>query len=127
MLGSLCAQTVFVPIDVVSQKLKVNGYSSYTAYNGGLDVVRKVVKSNGIRGLYRGSGLLVMTYSPSKVFVWWASYGSSQHLFLRMDTQEMSDLLKDDIVSEQLTSLWWIQLCQMATFMRSKKSGLPNV
>lgn len=79
MIGSLSAQAVFVPIDVVSQKLMVQGYSGHASYNGGLDVVRKIVKADGIRGLYRGFGLSIMTYSPSSA-VWWASYGSSQRL-----------------------------------------------
>nr|GMC57066.1 solute carrier family 25 member 44 [Ipomoea batatas]GMC59487.1 solute carrier family 25 member 44 [Ipomoea batatas]GMC62234.1 solute carrier family 25 member 44 [Ipomoea batatas] len=77
MLASLCSQSIFVPIDVVSQRLMVQGYSGHANYNGGLDVVRKVLKSEGIRGLYRGFGLSVVTYSPSSA-VWWASYGSSQ-------------------------------------------------
>ncbi|KAL2896082.1 Solute carrier family 25 member 44 [Bienertia sinuspersici] len=54
MVGSLSAQAVFVPVDVVSQKLMVQGYSGYATYNGGLDVFRKVVKADGVRGLYRG-------------------------------------------------------------------------
>ncbi|KAG5535202.1 hypothetical protein RHGRI_023104 [Rhododendron griersonianum] len=77
MAASLCSQAVFVPIDVVSQRLMVQGYSGHATYNGGLDVVRKVLKADGVRGLYRGFGLSVMTYSPSSA-VWWASYGSSQ-------------------------------------------------
>ncbi|XP_057522098.1 uncharacterized protein LOC130802187 isoform X2 [Amaranthus tricolor] len=83
MMGSLCAQAVFVPVDVVSQKLMVQGYSGYATYNGGVDVVRKVIKADGVRGLYRGFGLSVITYSPSSA-VWWASYGSSQRLFWRI-------------------------------------------
>ncbi|KAJ6844819.1 solute carrier family 25 member 44-like [Iris pallida] len=83
MAASLSAQTVFVPIDVVSQKLMVQGYSGYAKYNGGLDVARKIIKSDGIRGLYRGFGLSVMTYSPSSA-VWWASYGSSQRIIWRL-------------------------------------------
>ncbi|KAF6140098.1 hypothetical protein GIB67_001839 [Kingdonia uniflora] len=79
MTSSLISQAVFVPIDVVSQKLMVQGYSGHAKYNGGLDVVRAVLKSNGIRGLYRGFGLSAMTYSPSSA-VWWATYGSSQRL-----------------------------------------------
>ncbi|XP_019451029.1 PREDICTED: solute carrier family 25 member 44-like [Lupinus angustifolius] len=82
MTSSLFAQSVFVPIDVVSQKLMVQGYSGHTQYSGGLDVARKVIKSDGIRGLYRGFGLSVMTYSPSSA-VWWASYGSSQRFIWR--------------------------------------------
>ncbi|PPE02057.1 hypothetical protein GOBAR_DD00928 [Gossypium barbadense] len=66
----------------ISQKLMVQGYSGHAKYNGGLDVARKVLKSDGIRGLYRGFGLSVMTYSPSSA-VWWASYGSSQRVIWR--------------------------------------------
>ncbi|KAL4652804.1 hypothetical protein ACB092_01G257900 [Castanea dentata] len=79
MIASLFSQSVFVPIDVVSQKLMVQGYSGHAKYNGGLDVARKILKSDGIRGFYRGFGLSVMTYSPSSA-VWWASYGSSQRV-----------------------------------------------
>ncbi|KAF3619014.1 putative BAG family molecular chaperone regulator 8, chloroplastic-like [Capsicum annuum] len=77
MMASLCSQSVFVPIDIVSQRLMVQGYSGHASYNGGLDVARKILKSEGIRGLYRGFSLSVLTYSPSSA-VWWASYGSSQ-------------------------------------------------
>ncbi|THU75012.1 hypothetical protein C4D60_Mb04t39440 [Musa balbisiana] len=83
MSASLCSQAVFVPIDVVSQKLMVQGYSGFAKYNGGFDVARKIIKSDGIRGLYRGFGLSVMTYSPSSA-VWWASYGSSQRVIWRL-------------------------------------------
>jgi solute carrier family 25 protein 44 len=83
MIASLFSQAVFVPIDVVSQKLMVQGYSGHAKYNGGLDVARKVFKSDGIRGFYRGFGLSVMTYSPSSA-VWWASYGSSQRFIWRV-------------------------------------------
>ncbi|CAN1137623.1 Solute carrier family 25 member 44, partial [Linum perenne] len=89
MAASLCSQAVFVPIDVVckpissvSQRLMVQGYSGHEKYKGGLDVARKIIKSDGIRGLYRGFGLSVMTYSPSSA-VWWASYGSSQRVIWR--------------------------------------------
>ncbi|KAK3004869.1 hypothetical protein RJ639_019537, partial [Escallonia herrerae] len=83
MTASLFSQAVFVPIDVVSQRLMVQGYSGHASYNGGLDVARQVLKSDGIRGLYRGFGLSVMTYSPSSA-VWWASYGSSQRFIWRL-------------------------------------------
>lgn len=82
MTASLFSQAVFVPIDVISQKLMVQGYSGHATYTGGLDVARKVIKSYGVRGLYRGFGLSVMTYSPSSA-AWWASYGSSQRVIWR--------------------------------------------
>jgi len=66
----------------VSQKLMVQGYSGHAQYSGGIDVARKILRSDGIRGLYRGFGLSVVTYSPSSA-VWWASYGSSQRFIWR--------------------------------------------
>lgn len=60
----------------------VQGYAGHTAYTGGLDVARKILKSEGVRGLYRGFGLSVITYAPSSA-VWWASYGSSQRVIWR--------------------------------------------
>ncbi|EPS62965.1 hypothetical protein M569_11822 [Genlisea aurea] len=83
MMASLCSQAVFVPIDVVSQRLMVQGYAGHATYTGGVDVVRKVIKSDGVRGLYRGFGLSVMTYSPSSA-VWWASYGASQRIIWQL-------------------------------------------
>lgn len=91
LTASMLAQSVFVPIDVVSQKLMVQGYSGHATYNGGLDVARKIIKADGVRGLYRGFGLSVMTYAPSSA-VWWASYGSSQRIiwsFLGQNTDFM--------------------------------------
>ena len=77
---------IFIIMDSiqVSQKLMVQGYSGHQKYNGGLDVARKIIKSDGIRGLYRGFGLSVMTYAPSSA-VWWASYGSNQRFIWRWD------------------------------------------
>ncbi|CAN7121406.1 unnamed protein product [Brassica rapa subsp. narinosa] len=83
MTASLFSQAVFVPIDVVSQKLMVQGYSGHATYTGGIDVATKIIKSYGVRGLYRGFGLSVMTYSPSSA-AWWASYGSSQRVIWRL-------------------------------------------
>ncbi|XP_062212446.1 uncharacterized protein LOC133913334 [Phragmites australis] len=80
--ASTCSQTAFVPIDVISQKLMVQGYSGHARYKGGIDVARKIIKADGIKGLYRGFGLSVMTYAPSSA-VWWASYGSSQRIIWR--------------------------------------------
>lgn len=76
------SKSLILILKKVSQKMMVQGYSGHATYKGGLDVVRQVMKSEGIRGLYRGFGLSVMTYVPSSA-VWWASYGSSQRFIWR--------------------------------------------
>ncbi|KAH7433634.1 hypothetical protein KP509_07G078500 [Ceratopteris richardii] len=83
LVSSLLSQGIFVPIDVVSQRLMIQGTPEATKYSGGIDVVQKVLKADGVRGLYRGFGMSVITYSPSSA-VWWASYGASQRMIWKI-------------------------------------------
>nr|GMC46994.1 solute carrier family 25 member 44-like [Ipomoea batatas] len=76
--ASMAAQVVWTPIDVVSQRLMVQGAENggFKSYSGGLDAFRKIIYSHGVKGLYRGFGLSILTYAPSSA-VWWASYSIS--------------------------------------------------
>ncbi|CAA6664243.1 unnamed protein product [Spirodela intermedia] len=56
--AAMAAQVVWTPIDVVSQRLMI-------------------LMVDGMRGLYRGFGMSILTYAPSNA-VWWASYSLSQ-------------------------------------------------
>lgn len=78
--AAMAAQLVWTPIDVVSQRLMVQGSGNSSCgvvglkcYNGGIDAFRKIVCSDGLRGLYRGFGISILTYAPSNA-VWWGSY-----------------------------------------------------
>ncbi|XP_076884947.1 uncharacterized protein LOC143534320 [Bidens hawaiensis] len=77
----LAAQVVWTPIDVVSQRLMVQGNGSFNSckYMNGIDAFRKILSTDGPRGLYRGFGISVTTYAPSNA-VWWASYSVIQRL-----------------------------------------------
>ncbi|KAK8928930.1 hypothetical protein KSP39_PZI017249 [Platanthera zijinensis] len=79
--AAVAAQAIWTPIDVVSQRLMVQGgpCSSPTKYAGGVDAFRKILNSDGFRGLYRGFGVSILTYAPSNA-VWWASYSASQRI-----------------------------------------------
>lgn len=73
--AAMAAQLVWTPIDVVSQRLMVQGGtgSNRVRYNGGIDAFSKIIRADGIRGLYRGFGISILTYAPSNA-VWWAAY-----------------------------------------------------
>lgn len=85
--AAMAAQLVWTPIDVVSQRLMVQGGDCGSGsgsgsgscvvglkkYNGGIDAFRKIMNVDGVRGLYRGFGISILTYAPSNA-VWWASY-----------------------------------------------------
>lgn len=82
LISSLISEGYFVPLDVVCQRLMVQGLPGATKYNGAMDVVTKILKTEGIRGLYRGFGMSVITYSPQSA-VWWGAYSSAQHIIWR--------------------------------------------
>ncbi|CAK9179913.1 unnamed protein product [Ilex paraguariensis] len=85
--AAMAAQLVWTPIDVVSQRLMVQGGGanpkipsvSSCKYLGGIDAFRKILNTDGVRGLYRGFGISILTYAPSNA-VWWASYSVAQRL-----------------------------------------------
>lgn len=85
--AAVAAQMVWTPTDVVSQRLMVQGGNrhkfsnslSSTKYLNGIDAFRKILNSDGLRGLYRGFGISILTYAPSNA-VWWASYSVAQRL-----------------------------------------------
>ncbi|MFS7997592.1 putative mitochondrial carrier domain superfamily [Helianthus anomalus] len=72
--AAMASQLVWTPIDVVSQRLMVQGGKGGSVmYNGGIDAFKRIVQRDGVRGLYKGFGISVLTYAPSNA-VWWASY-----------------------------------------------------
>ncbi|KFK26394.1 hypothetical protein AALP_AA8G242900 [Arabis alpina] len=79
LTSAMAAQIVWTPIDVVSQRLMVQGDLSLNScrYTNGLDAFRKILYTDGPRGFYRGFGISILTYAPSNA-VWWASYSLAQ-------------------------------------------------
>ncbi|PON93096.1 Mitochondrial carrier protein [Trema orientale] len=82
MMSNLVSCAYFVPLDVICQRLMVQGLPGSTYCNGPLDITRKVIKAEGFRGLYRGFGLTVVTQSPASA-LWWGAYGAAQHIIWR--------------------------------------------
>eukprot|EP00250_Pteridium_aquilinum_P006512 c16414_g1_i1 orf=483-1532(+) len=83
--ASMAAQLVWTPVDVISQRLMVQGHqrspnlnrSASCNYRGGYDAFRTILRVDGLRGLYRGFGVSILTYAPSSA-LWWATYCMTQ-------------------------------------------------
>ncbi|CAO2821692.1 unnamed protein product [Amaranthus hypochondriacus] len=82
MLSNLVSCVYYVPLDVVCQRLMVQGLPGTVPCKGPFDVIQKVVMSEGIRGIYRGFGLTALTQSPASA-LWWGTYGAAQHIMWR--------------------------------------------
>ncbi|XP_047328658.1 solute carrier family 25 member 44-like [Impatiens glandulifera] len=87
--AAMAAQVVWTPIDVVSQRLMIQGGRPY-GYNNGMDAFKKIMYSDGMRGLYRGFGISLLTYAPSNA-VWWGSYSLAQRILLRRRRKEKEE------------------------------------
>jgi len=91
--ASLAAQTITVPVDIISQKQMMNinkkvvvstiteakSTRNQTAWTVILDIYRKY----GLRGFYKGYLASLLTYTPSSA-IWWASYYSFTQLYGNM-------------------------------------------
>lgn len=79
---------IYVPIDVLTQKLqiqqKITFLESRYQYRSTFDVLKSILRTEGIPGLYRGFGAYVAVYGPNSA-VWWVSYEYSKRLMLRQD------------------------------------------
>eukprot|EP00268_Persea_americana_P003649 TRINITY_DN11117_c0_g1_i2.p1 TRINITY_DN11117_c0_g1~~TRINITY_DN11117_c0_g1_i2.p1 ORF type:complete len:392 (+),score=58.58 TRINITY_DN11117_c0_g1_i2:62-1237(+) len=82
MVSNLASCVYFVPLDVICQRMMVQGLPGMATYNGPFDAVRNVLRTEGFRGLYRGFGLTAVTQSPASA-LWWGTYGSAQHVIWR--------------------------------------------
>ncbi|GAU25587.1 hypothetical protein TSUD_260210 [Trifolium subterraneum] len=66
---------------MIRKTLMVEGYNGMAKYKSGLQLATKIVKTDGVKGLYKGFGLPFIAYSPSNN-IWWGTYNFSQHIFL---------------------------------------------
>ncbi|KAI9160181.1 hypothetical protein LWI28_005851 [Acer negundo] len=94
---TVAAQLVWTPADVVSQRLIVcNINDPNCRYVNGIDACKKIVRNDGVRGLYKRFRISILTYAPSNG-MWWASYSVAQravwgrigcYYYSRMDGDE---------------------------------------
>ena len=88
--ASMCSQVLGVPVDIISQRQMVQGVSVRAAsgegtvrlqgYRNGVDALRTIVRTEGVRGLYRGFGASIATLVPGSA-IWWGFYGTYQRMF----------------------------------------------
>ena len=64
------AQLLGVPIDIVSQHRMLQQGAQPVKQESPYSILRRVVRAEGMRGLYRGYHISVMTYAPSSALMW---------------------------------------------------------
>lgn len=64
LFAETCACLIFVPIDVIKERLQVQTNLKLYSYRGGLDAVRQILAGEGILGLYKAYGATVGSFGP---------------------------------------------------------------
>jgi len=65
MVAEAACCGVFIPVDVIKERLQVQGASSSLhRYNGSLDAFRTILREEGLRGLYKGYAATVYSFGP---------------------------------------------------------------
>ena len=99
--ASFAAQTITVPVDIISQKqmiqgqdassqetLDMSGKAAKNKFKGPVQIIRIIWKESGVKGFYRGYLASLLTYAPSSS-IWWASYGAYTGVLTEMTPSDM--------------------------------------
>nr|GMD84664.1 solute carrier family 25 member 44-like isoform X1 [Ipomoea batatas]GME06254.1 solute carrier family 25 member 44-like isoform X1 [Ipomoea batatas] len=81
-IGSLPGRVLALTSLEICQRLMVQGVPGSKLCNGTFDVIRTVMKDEGVRGMYRGFGLTAVYQSPASA-LWWGAYATAQHIIWR--------------------------------------------
>lgn len=74
--AAVVGQAITVPLDIITQKLMVQGQGqSNRNLKGAWTIIREIKLHHGMLGFYNGFFISLMTYGPTSG-VWWASYGT---------------------------------------------------
>ena len=71
-LSAMAAVTFTYPTDLIRRQLQLQGFDpTVPKYNGLIDCTKKIVKTQGIRGLYRGLLPCYITIFPKFALQFW--------------------------------------------------------
>ena len=97
-VGGLASGIVSCPLDVIKTKLQAQGgfraqaspssTSGSVVYKGMLGTARVIWRDEGLRGMYRGLGPIILGYLPTWA-VWFTVYGESKEYLSRNNSMHL--------------------------------------
>jgi len=64
MFAETMACAIFVPVDVIKERLQVQSNLKIYNYSGGWDALKTIGRTEGIRGIYRAYGATIASFGP---------------------------------------------------------------
>jgi hypothetical protein len=91
-IADLTSAVVWVPLDVVQQRLQIQG--KHRVYRGGLDAMKQIYKTEGVKGFYHGYAASMMAY-PLSSAVSWAGYEYLKQKLYQFNVDKFPTYLKN--------------------------------
>ena len=95
MMAEAVSCILFVPIDIIKERLQVQGNTGVKApsqYRGSVDAIRQISRLEGIPGLYRAYGATLLSFGPFSAFyfTFYEHFKKSSMTFYRInDVKDM--------------------------------------
>ena len=64
MFAEAVACSIFVPVDVIKERRQVQANLGTFKYRNDIDAIGQILRTEGVRGLYRAYGATVMSFGP---------------------------------------------------------------
>jgi len=97
-LAAMSSQLLVVPMDIISQKQMVIQDALYRTEGSAFYVAKSIMRTEGIKGFYRGFGLSLFSSLPVGS-LWWASYSGCQDLLKRSSVFQRNEANANSIES----------------------------
>lgn len=114
-LGGMFAETiscvVFVPVDVIKERLQVQSNLKTFYYKNDLHAIASICNSEGFRGIYKAYGATVMSFGPLSAF-YFTFYEFFKGFYVKNDAKYYVEKIKDYKSEDELKK-------QDITFMQS--------
>lgn len=68
MLAETVSCILWLPIDVIKERMQVQSNLKIFDYKNTLDAISKIIKSEGVVGLYRAYGATIASFGPFSAF-----------------------------------------------------------
>ncbi|KAF9433911.1 hypothetical protein BGZ76_008821 [Entomortierella beljakovae] len=91
-LAEAISAGLYVPTDIISQRLRVQSESRGGAHITSIDIFKSIYRTEGIRGYYQGFMATLLAYTPSSVAHWAGYEATKKVLFNHFSAKELNQV-----------------------------------
>lgn len=96
LLAEAASCLIFVPVDVVKERLQVQRKGEEGGYKGSTHALRTILKKEGLRGIYKGYGATLLSFGPFSAF-YFMFYEQAKAIAKRTINTDKQDPEKGDL------------------------------